>query len=129
MRIGLLEDDGAVQEMVRLVLQSEGHTVVFAATSAACPTIVCKDGQASELFALDLLIVDVRPAKAALGTIFIKQVRAYPHLCALPIIVMTAYKLPDEQELVRLHVSLLSKPFHIDTLLLLVDELTSHAPP
>ncbi|MGH2482712.1 MAG: hypothetical protein ACRDHW_23945, partial [Ktedonobacteraceae bacterium] len=55
----------------------------------------------------------------------IALIRANPRLKALPIILMTASTFPDKQELARLHVTLLTKPFDIDTVVQLVDELTT----
>lgn len=124
MLIGLLEDDLAIQEMLRLLLDSAGHEVAVYASAEECLADLRVNDRGPGPYSPDLLIVDLRLAKAASGTAVIELIRANPRLCTLPIILMTASAFPDKQELERLHVKLLLKPFDIDDVMRLVDELT-----
>jgi CheY-like chemotaxis protein len=124
--IGLLEDDLAIQEMLRLVLQSEGHELVIYSLAADCLKDLRVDDPVPGTFSPDLLIVDLYLPKSTSGTTVIEQIRANPRFDALPLVLMTASSLPDKQQLERLRVKLLPKPFDIDDFLHLVDDLTSH---
>jgi CheY-like chemotaxis protein len=125
--IGLLEDDLAIQEMLRLVLECVGHEVAVYETAEACLAALHITEQAPGLSAPDLLIADQRLPKSASGTAVIELMRANPRLKTLPIILMTASAFPDKRALARLHVTLLAKPFDIDDVVRLVDKLTSSA--
>ncbi len=125
MLIGLLEDDLAIQEMVRLVLEGAGHEVTTYGTAQECLAALHVTEYAPGPPAPDLLIADLRLPKAASGTEVIALIRANPRLQALPIILMTASTFPDMQELARLHVTLLTKPFDIDNVVQMVDKLTA----
>ncbi len=125
MLIGLLEDDLAIQEMLRLVLECVGHEVILYATAEACLTALQVTEPTAGPFSPDLFIVDLRLPKSASGLEVIELIRANPRLSSLPIILMTASTFPDTQELERLHVALLTKPFDIDEVVRLVDKLTS----
>lgn len=126
MFIGLLEDDLAIQQMVQLVLECAGHEVTFYGTAEECQAALQVSEHTPGPLTLDLLIADLHLPKAASGTDVIASIRANPRLQALPIILMTASAFPDTQELERLHVTLLTKPFDIDRIVQLVDELTAH---
>lgn len=122
MRIGLLEDDLAIQEMVRLLLQSEGHEVTIYASAHDCLADVRVDDPYAGPTSLNLLLVDLRLSKSASGMSVIEQLRANPRLATLPIILMTASAAVDKRELERLQVALVMKPFDIDEILRLVNE-------
>lgn len=124
MRIGLLEDDLAIQEMLQLLLQSEGHDVVVYPTAQACLADVCEDEADAGMQKPDLLLVDLRLAQSTSGLAVIEQIRLIPHLQSLPIILTTASATLNKQELKRLHTVLLPKPFDVDEVTRLVDELT-----
>ncbi len=125
MLIGLLEDDLAIQQMLQIVLESVGHEVAVYATAETCLAALHITEQAPGLPIPDILIADQRLPKSASGTDVIELMRANPRLNALPIILMTASAFPDKSELARLRVTLLAKPFDIDDVVRLVDELTS----
>ena len=127
MLIGLLEDDLAIQEMLRLVFQSEGHEVTIYADAEGCLASVNNVDQRSGASFPDLLVVDLHLSKSASGVIVIEQIRANPCLESLPIILMTASPFLDKRELARLRVALLTKPFDIDDVVQLVDDLTGRA--
>ncbi|MEO7021071.1 MAG: response regulator [Ktedonobacteraceae bacterium] len=125
MLIGLLEDDLAIQQMLQIVLEGVGHEVAIYPTAETCLAALHITEQASGLPIPDLLIADQRLPKSAFGTDVIELMRANPRLNALPIILMTASAFPNKSDLARLRVTLLAKPFDIDEIVRLVDELTS----
>lgn len=123
MLIGLLEDDLAIQEMLRLLLQSEGHEVMVYATAAEClASLRVTDPQGGSICP-NLLLVDLHLSKSVSGAVVIEQIRANPRLEMLPIILMTASAFLEKQELEHLRVTLLTKPFDIDDITRLVSEL------
>ena len=126
MLIGLLEDDLAIQEMLRLVFESEGYEVAIYASAEECLADLSVDDLQLGVFSPDLLVVDLRLATSVLGTDVIELMRVNPRLAPIPVILMTASPFFDRQELDRLHVTLLTKPFDIDEVMRLVKELTDH---
>ncbi len=127
--IGLLEDDLAIQEMLRLVFESEGHTVAIYANAEACLADLHVHDPQPGAFAPDLLVVDLRLSTSLPGTAVIEQMRANPRLAKLPVILMTASTFFNRKDLARLNITLLTKPFDIDEVMRLVNELTSHPEP
>jgi CheY-like chemotaxis protein len=125
LRIGLLEDDLAIQEMLRLLLQSEGYEVIIYPSARACLEDLCRPGTEEPRPAL--LLLDLRLANSASGLVVIEQIRLIPHLESLPIILMTASATLDRQELERLRAVLLRKPFDVNEVMRLVNELTGQA--
>jgi DNA-binding response OmpR family regulator len=124
MQIGLLEDDVAIQEMLRLVLQDEGYNVIIFPTAEDClRTLGVLDGKQEATIPVNLLIVDLRLSNSILGTEVIRQVRAVPALEALPIILTTAATYFDIQELQQLHVTVVEKPFDVDKILEIIEDL------
>lgn len=123
--IGLLEDDLAIQEMLRLLLQGEGYEVAAYTSAEECLVNLHMDDMQQNMACPDLLIVDLHLARSASGLEVIEQIRLHPRLASLPVILMTASAFVDKQSLQHLHVTLLSKPFDIDEILRIVDELTS----
>lgn len=128
MLIGLLEDDLAIQELLRIVLQSEGHEVAIYASAAECLADLRVDDQRSGPFVPDLLFIDLHLSRSISGSAVIEQIRANPRLNSLPIILMTASTSLEKQELARLQVTLLTKPFDIDDVPRLIDEITLSPP-
>lgn len=124
MPIGLLEDDVAIQEMLRLVLQDEGYAVtVYSNASAALGALIPGEQAAQEPLSIDLLIVDWRLQGSASGTEVIRRLRAVPELQALPIILTTAASFNDIPSLQDLHISFLEKPFEVDQMVDMVRDL------
>jgi CheY-like chemotaxis protein len=121
--IGLLEDDLAIQEMLRLLLQSEGYEVTAYASAEECLAHLRIDDAQSEVACPNLLMVDLHLAKGISGLVVIEQIRSNPRLKSLPIVLMTASAFIDKQDLQRLHVSLLLKPFDIDEIIRIAAEL------
>ena len=125
LRIGLLEDDLAIQEMLRLLLQSEGYEVIIYPSAQACLDDLRKPGM--EAPRPDLLLLDLRLANSASGLAVIEQIRLTPHLESLPIILMTASATLDRRELERRRAVLLRKPFDVNDVVRLIHELTGQA--
>jgi CheY-like chemotaxis protein len=125
--IGLLEDDLAIQEMLRLLLRGEGYEVTIYASANDCLADVRVDELQAGFVQPDLLLIDLHLAKSISGTAVIEQIRANPRLESLPIILMTASTSLNEQDLSHLQATLLIKPFDIDEIIKLVNELSDGA--
>ncbi len=123
MHIGLLEDDIAIQEMLRLVLQDEGHTATIYPNAEACLNALFAAVQEQSVIPIDLLIVDWRLSGSAPGTEVIRQLRNNPSFEALPIILTTAAAFTNTAELQNLNISLLEKPFAVDEVVELINKL------
>jgi len=123
--ISLFEDDLAIQEMLRLLLQSEGHEVAVYNGMEECLAHMGVDAPQSSTVRPDLLMIDLHLARPVSGLTIIKRIRAHPGLEHFPIILMTASTLVDRQELQRLRVTLLLKPFDIDEIIRIVGELAT----
>jgi two-component system chemotaxis response regulator CheY len=127
MQIGLLEDDVAIQEMLRLVLEDENYTIVIYPTAEACLKALLTDERKQGSVPIDLLIVDLRLPRAVSGMEIIRQLRSDPSYSSLPIILTTATSFVDLEDLSVLHVNFLEKPFDIDKLLKMIGELTANS--
>ncbi len=123
MHIGLLEDDTAIQEMLRLVLQDEDYSVSIYPTAEDCLNALVTH-RSDQQAPVDLLIVDWRLPGATSGIQVIHTLREEAHLTGLPIILTTAATFSDFEELQNLHVTLLEKPFAIDDIVGLIKDLT-----
>lgn len=124
MLIGLVDDDLAIREMLRLVFESEEHTVAIYASAEECLADLCVDDPLPGAFTPDLLIVDMRLPNSMPGTTAVERIRANPRLALLPVILMTASTTFDRQELKHLNITILTKPFDIDEVVQLVGRLT-----
>jgi two-component system, chemotaxis family, chemotaxis protein CheY len=122
MKIGLLEDDIAIQEMLTLVFQGEGYAITIYPTAKGCLDALLQPEQEQGL-SIDLLIVDWRLAGSVPGTEVIRILRDNPLFAALPIILTTAATIHDTEELQDLHVALLQKPFAVDEIVNLTKRL------
>ena len=127
MQIGLLEDDIAIQEMLRLVLEDENYTIVIYPTAEACLGALLPGDQKRESVPLDLLIVDLRLPRAVSGMEIIRRLRNDPSYSTLPIILTTATSFVDVEDLSVLNVNFLEKPFDIDKLVKMIGELTANS--
>ena len=127
MLIGLLEDDLAIQEMLRLLLQSEGYEVAAYASAEQCLSELRIDDTQATCAGPALLMIDLYLPKAVSGLTIIERIRANPRFVNLPIILMTASAVVDKSNLQRLRVNLLPKPFDIDEIIQLVHTLTQAA--
>jgi two-component system, chemotaxis family, chemotaxis protein CheY len=127
MQIGLLEDDVAIQEMLRLVLEDENYTVVIYPTAEACLEALLTDERKQGSVPIDLLIVDLRLPRAISGMEIIRKLRNDPSYSSLPIILTTATSFVDIGDLTVLHVHFLEKPFDIDKLINMISELIANS--
>ena len=123
MHIGLLEDDAAIQEMLRLVLEEEGYTVTVYPNADACLNALLGPSSEQKNKPIDLLIVDWRLSGSVPGTEVIRKLRSNDSFDSLPIILTTAATFNDTNELQNLHVSLLQKPFALDDVVALIKKL------
>ena len=124
MHVGLLEDDMAIQEMLLLVLQDEGYGVTTYQTAERCIEALTQAAQDSSApVPVDLIIVDWRLNGSLSGIEVIQQLRAQPRLSSLPIILTTAATFSDISVLQDLRVVLLEKPFSVDDMTALVEQL------
>ena len=123
MQIGLLEDDTAIQEMLRLVLEDVGHSVIIYPTADECLDALFTGSQKQNASPIDLLIVDWRLSGSIPGTEVIRTLRATETFSSLPIILTTAATFPSDDELSDMHVALLEKPFAVDDIVNLIKSL------
>ena len=124
MKIGLLEDDSAIQEMLSLVLQDEGYAVTIYPTAEECLNDLIKPGREQKNLPINLLIVDWRLVGSVPGTEVIRTLRGKSSFASLPIILTTAATFHNTDELYDLQVSLLEKPFAVDEIVNLIKNLT-----
>jgi two-component system, chemotaxis family, chemotaxis protein CheY len=124
MKVALLEDDRAIQEMLRLVLQDENYNVIIYQTAEDALKALLDQQDDQGTPPIDLLIVDLRLSRAMSGTEVIQQLRASSKLPSLPIILTTASTFTDREELQRLNVTLVEKPFDVDEMVKVIRELT-----
>lgn len=124
MRVGLLEDDIAIQEMVMLVLQDEGYDVIAYPDAESCLETLQVDVPTPDTPLVDVMIVDWRLNGTMSGIEVIQRIRSTSHLANLPIILTTAATFTDIEALRDLHVSLLEKPFSVDEIISLIKQVT-----
>lgn len=124
MRVGLLEDDIAIQEMLLLVLQDEGYAVTNYSDAQDCLKALGVTVQEPAPIPVDLMIIDWRLNGTISGIEVIQQVRNNPRLDSLPIILTTAATFNNPEELQDLQVVLLEKPFSVDEIIALIKDLT-----
>jgi len=123
MQIGLIEDDVAIREMLHLVLLDEGFAMTAYRTAEECLQGLAFAAQGQKPLPIDLLIVDWRLPGSVSGIEVIRRIRDNLRLTSLPIILTTAATFNDTEELERLHVKLLEKPFDIDDIVEVVKSL------
>ena len=124
MKVGLLEDDIAIREMLTLVLQDEHYNVAaYPTAEEALKTLLDQDHE-QVTPPIDLLIVDLRLSRALSGTEVISRLRESSNLRSLPIILTTASTFTDIEELQRLNVTLVEKPFDVDEIVKVIRDLT-----
>jgi two-component system, chemotaxis family, chemotaxis protein CheY len=124
MKVGLLEDDLAIQEMLSLVLQDEHYSVTIYSTAEEALKALLDQEHEQVSPPIDLLIVDLRLSRAMSGTEVISRLRESSNLRSLPIILTTASTFTDVEELQRLNVTLVEKPFDVDEIVKVIKDLT-----
>jgi len=123
MQIGLLEDDTAIQEMLRLVLQDAGYAVIVYPTADECLNALLTFAQEQNASPIHVLIVDWRLSGSIPGTEVIRTLRKKETYQALPIILTTAATFPSDDELRDMQVALLEKPFAVDEIVNLIKSI------
>ncbi len=121
MHIGLLENDLAIQEMLQLMLQDEGYTVTTYLTAQQCLQAFVTAQPPTP--PIDLLIIDWRLQGQISGIEVIRQIRQAKQFKSLPIILTTAAMFSDMDALQNLQVALLEKPFTIEEMESMINEL------
>jgi DNA-binding response OmpR family regulator len=124
MRVGLLEDDQAIQEMLQLFLQDEGYTVIIYPSAEACLTDLDTTGPELPELPVHLMIIDWRLTGSISGIEVIRHLRNNPRLASLPIILTTAAPYDNIEQLRQLRVTLLAKPFAVDEMATLITQMT-----
>jgi DNA-binding response OmpR family regulator len=112
----IIEDDLALQEVYRLLLEAEGYVVTISSTCY-------EDLDAFIVLHPDLLILDLLIDGKPFGWPFLQAVKSFPLTATLPILIVTAAEplAPEWRDFAqREGIPLLAKPFNIDTFLLLV---------
>jgi CheY-like chemotaxis protein len=135
-QVGLLEDNARIAKMCVTMLRYVGHEVILYEHGRAClQALSIPDGITGEQrvaqsqegpsrLPLDILILDLHLADID-GVEVLQRLRSYPHTRSLPLIVCTA---ATSTEIARaLHIVpdavLISKPFHLYTLVSAVSDL------
>lgn len=126
MRVGLLEDEVAIQEMLLLMLQDEGYEVINFPDAEECLATLSNAVQQGTPLPIDLMIIDWRLGGPISGVEVIHHIQNVLYLDSLPIILTTAAAFSDTEELRDLHVTLLEKPFAIDEMVTLIKSLLSN---
>jgi two-component system chemotaxis response regulator CheY len=128
MRVGLLEDDTSIQEMLMLILQDEGYSVTVYSNAQECLDALGITAANARPQPVDLMIIDWRLSGTLSGTEVIQQIHSDPRYSSLPIILTTAATINDIEDLQHLHVALLEKPFSVDEMLALINDLMQPSP-
>ena len=116
----LVEDDDAVAEIVGLILHESGYVVDRVSTVE--DALVSVRSAAPNVVLLDLSL----PGRSGLS--FLKFCRESAALAGLPIVLMSGTPLPPLEDGLAPD-AILGKPFDIDHLCRVVDELTRGASP
>jgi two-component system chemotaxis response regulator CheY len=127
MRIGLLEDDIATQEMFVLMLQEEGYTVVNYNSAQECLAALGVTGPVPTELPVDMMLIDWHLEDSITGLEVCQRIRSTLHLHRLPIILTTAATVTPitRLHLQHLQVALLEKPFAIDDVVALFHRVAS----
>src|SRR5437660_12049428 len=127
MRVGLLEDEVAIQEMLLLMLQDEGYTVINFPDAEACLAILDDAVQQATPLPVDLMIIDWRLSGSISGVEVIRHIQNVFHLNSLPIILTTAAAITNTEELQDIYATLIEKPFAIDEMITLIKTMLSRS--
>jgi PAS domain S-box-containing protein len=119
----VVDDEPAFREMIRLILEEEGHRVRLAASGAEALQII--QGQSG---ALSLVILDLRMPGVDGLAVLDELRRQAPQL---PVLVTTGYAGPEEkaQALSRGARKVLEKPYRVADLRMALDEVLGVASP
>jgi two-component system, OmpR family, phosphate regulon response regulator PhoB len=90
-RIVIVEDDRDIRELIGLILDEDGYTIVAIATGADALQ-ACRDDVP------DLVLLDVSLPGELSGLEVCRRVRADERLAAVPVMLLTARARPDDVE-------------------------------
>jgi CheY-like chemotaxis protein len=111
----VVDDEIDILAFLVELLDSEGYRAVSARDGIAALKLIDKHE-------VDLIIIDIMmPRLDGIG--FVRQLRKHPVFRGIPVILMSAADRPRMDDL-RVH-AFLAKPFDLDTLLALVDDVIS----
>ncbi len=111
-----------------LILQDEGYTVSVYSDAQECLDALGVAAQDGTSPPVDLMIIDWRLSGSLSGTEVIQQIRSNPRFASLPIILTTAATFNDTEALQHLHIALLEKPFSVDEIIALINDLAQPSP-
>ncbi len=118
-RIGLLEDNPTLSELITTMLELAGHTIVVYGDGASCLNRLLGGRNAHEKPPLDMLIIDLNLPGELSGFDVITYIRHTLHLNNLPIVVVSGAG-QDRLGQVRKQfpsIPIIQKPFPLQTLL------------
>jgi CheY-like chemotaxis protein len=115
----VIDDDDALLDLFRLLLEEEGYTVVTSKTAFE---------QMSEVEQLKphLIILDIMMGRHYEGLLLLEKLRLYPPTRAIPVILCTAATnviREQEETLQQKGVPILYKPFELEELLQVIHSL------
>jgi CheY-like chemotaxis protein len=105
------EDDGALRDLLTIVLEDEGYRVTFSSTQTVAEVA---------MLAPDLLLLDGRGQGADSGWAFLERLKADPATAAIPVLMLTGLGQEADDHAARLaelDTILIHKPFDLDNLL------------
>ncbi len=118
-RICVINDSPDFLEMMHALLEMEGYTVRVEHEIAARLDKI-------EEWQPDLMVIDILKGRTPIGWELIHQIQQHPTLAAIPIIVCTAAAQEvrgKEAMLAQQNIAVLLKPFEINDLLALIEQL------
>jgi CheY-like chemotaxis protein len=117
MDVYIVDDSAEIAQMLRIVLDMEGYTSAWAHHGDEALAWLRAQGGAPALLLVDLSMPGMD------GATFIRQIMDLPHLRRTQIVVMTADNAPASRLLGLPISAVLRKPFDIDELLQLVEQM------
>ena len=112
----VVDDDEAIRNTARSILEDEGYAVELASNGAEALTHL-QTSSPPELLLLDLMMPVMN------GLALLRELEAHTELATIPVVIMTAASVSLETSSLRYPI--LRKPFKLDTLL---EFVTSYAP-
>jgi CheY-like chemotaxis protein len=117
-RVLVVDDDSYIRDVVSQLLASEGYAVEEAANGAEALHIVSDAARRPDLILLDLMMPVMD------GWEFARRLQEYRPRLDIPIIVLSAARLPADRLRVSGAEAVLAKPFDLDELLEHVEQWT-----
>ncbi|HLI69133.1 MAG TPA: response regulator [Ktedonobacteraceae bacterium] len=124
LRIVVIEDDSSIQDLYRLLLETEGYHVIISSTPH-------EDATAVAALHPDLIILDLLIGRKQNGWHLLQQLKNAPLTASIPVLIVTAAVnfAQEWKEFIEFHnIPVVSKPFNIDDILALVKQLLANTP-